>query len=195
MTRSHRLRYTVAGVFAVLVAGAAMAVASFGGVASSSPGGSVAVGPGATVVDKNTGFAFTFGLRADEDTGNAGSGSAVLGLEGPAVSLCTVHGPGASVDFTNVGDEAGNSPYPEIQCGRAFGQTVAVDGCVATFRAHGFMHSDYPLVEFLDGVTIEARFQKTGATTGNLDVTVPTAGGKVEVHGKVTGPIVMTTCP
>jgi hypothetical protein len=124
-----------------------------------------------------------------------GVGSAVLGLGGPSLSLCTVHAPGAFVDFTNVGGEGGNNPYSGIQCGRAFEQAVSINGCVATIQAHGFVHSDRPNVDFVDGTTLAIRFQKTSATGGNLDVTIATPAGKVEVHGKAIGSVVMDTCP
>lgn len=162
-----------------------------GAAAPSTAGGVLEVGPGATVIDANTGFTYTFGLRANEN--QAGNGDVVLGLQGPALSLCTVHGSGAFVDFTDVGNEAGETPT--YQCGRAFGQSVAVDGCVARIEAHGYSHSDNPLLNYLGTMTVDARFQKTGPTTGTLDVTVWTPKAKVEVHGKATGPVVMSSCP
>jgi hypothetical protein len=199
MSRFSTKQLAAAAVCSTLAAGVLLTVTTLGastaGTAAAAqydPGGdSVSVGPEATVVDRNTGFTYTFGLRADE--GSGGGGDVALGLQGPALSLCTVRGSGAFVDFTNVGDEAGETPV--FQCGRAFGQTVSLDGCVATIVAHGYVHADHPYAPYLGTMTVDVRFQKTGAATGNLDVTVWAPKGKLEVHGKATGPIVMTTCP
>jgi hypothetical protein len=97
------------------------------------------------------------------------------------------------VDFTDVGNETGETP--SYQCGRAFGQTVTLEGCVATIRAHGFQHSDDPLAEYLGTATVDIRFQKTGPATGTLDVVDSTPAGKIEVRGAVSGTIAMSTCP
>jgi hypothetical protein len=108
--------------------------------------------------------------------GQPGLGDVALGLQGAALSLCTVHGSGAFVDFTNVGNEAGETPV--YQCGRAFGQSVTVDGCVATIVAHGYVHADHPHDSYLGTMTVDVSFQKTGPATGNLDVTVWGAQGQ-----------------
>jgi hypothetical protein len=186
----HR-RHAVVGALAAFAGITALAIASLGSAGPPSPAGSLAVDPGATLVDTHSDFTYTFGLRAD--TGGGGGGDFVLGLEGPGLSTCTVHGSGASVDFTDVGNEVGDTP--SIQCGRAFGQSVAFKGCVATLRAHGYQHSDHPLAEYLGPTTIDVRFQKTGPDTGTLEVVDLTPAGKIAVQGTVSGTISMSTCP
>ena len=118
-------------------------------------------------------------------------------LNGPSLSVCTSRSTGGlAIDFSAV-PESGTFPYQNVQCGRAFGQAVSIDGCVAVLKAHGFVHSDDPNSNVLDGMTIAVRFQKTGAVTANLDVTIATVTKKVQIHGRATAaaPILMPTCP
>jgi hypothetical protein len=184
-----------AGLSVAVAAGATIFLASIGSADPSTPGGALAAF--ATVTDGNSGTTYSFGLRANEDATTAGKGSVVLGLGGPALSLCTVHVTGPlTVDFSTT-PETGSFPYQNVQCGRAFGQAVAIDGCLATIQAHGFVHSDDPNSNVLDGMTVAVRFQKTGPASANFDATISTVAKKVDVHGKATsgGPIFMPTCP
>jgi hypothetical protein len=169
---------------------------SRGSADPSTPGGALFWGP-VTVTDNSSGTVYNFAIRANEDDFVAGKGSVAMELGGPSLSLCTVHVTGPLfVDFST-NPETGSFPYQNVQCGRAFGQTVAIDGCVATIKAHAFVHSDDPNVNVLDGMILSVRLQKTGASTANFDATISTVGRKIEVHGKATAPspIGMPTCP
>ena len=184
-------RYIGAGIVAALAVGTALVITSLGAAAGTPTPGSVSVDPGAPLTDARTGNTYTFGLRAIAP--GAGGGDVVLGLEGPALSVCTVHGDGASVDFTDVGYEGGNSP--SFECGRAYGMTVRFQGCSVTIRDHGFQHSDDPFAEYLGPTTTDIKFQKTGPSSGTLDVVDWNPTGKLEVKGAVSGTIAMSTCP
>ena len=151
----------------------------------------MSVDPGATLTDARTGNTYEFGLRAVSP--GAGGGDVVLGLQGPSLSVCTVHGSGADVDFTDVGNETGVTP--SFECGRAYGMTVMFQACTVTTKDHGFQHSDYPLTEYLGPTTTDIKFQKTGPSAGTLDVVDWTPAGKIEVKGPVSGTIAMSTCP
>jgi hypothetical protein len=72
---------------------------------------------------------------------------------------------------------------------------VKVDDCRAIIQAHGFSHSDHPLLNYLGSTTLELDFRKKSATTGDVDITINTVAGKIMLKGKVTGPIIMGTCP
>ena len=197
MHRFARNRSVVAGGLGLAaIAAATLLLASVGSADPSTPGGALAAMPG-TVTDNNSGNTYSFRLRANEDTTQTGIGSVVLSLGGPALSLCTAHATAPlTVDFST-SPETGSFPYQNVQCGRAFGQTVSIDGCLATIKAHGFVHSDDPNSNILDGMTVAIRFQKTGPSTASFDATVSTVAKKIEVHGKATtgAPILMPTCP
>jgi hypothetical protein len=197
MARAARIRYTLVPALGVaIVAGAMIFFAPVAVADPSTPGGTLALMP-ATVTDSSSKTTYSFALRADEDPPTPGVGSVVMVLGGPAVSLCTVRMTGPlAVDFSTA-PESGSFPYQHVQCGRAFAQTVAIDGCVATIKAHGFLHSDDPNSNVLDGMTIALRFQRTGPSSGNFDATISTVAKRVEIHGKATSgaPIIMPTCP
>jgi hypothetical protein len=188
MARIVRIRYLLAaGLSMALVAGAMTLFASVGSADPSTPGG--ALGWSATVTDNSSGTTYGFSLNANESTTTAGKGGVDLALGGPSLSLCTAH---ATAPLTS-----GSFPYQNVQCGGAGNQSVAIDGCVATIRAHGFVHSDDPNSNVLDGMTVAIRFQKTGPASANFDATISTVAKKVDIHGKATSgaPIFMSTCP
>jgi len=158
------------------------------------PGGDIDIEPGATFIDNGqSNFTYNFGLRAVESGSAAGLGDAVLEVTGPGVSICTIHGSSAQVDWTDFGNEGGVSPG--FQCGRAYGESVSIDGCKAVIQAHGFGHSDNPLVNYFGTTTIDVTFQKKSASGGDIDVTLYTTSGKIQLKGKAVGPVTMSTCP
>jgi hypothetical protein len=160
----------------------------------------LSIGPGATLMtvagstdgqDSATGSAaeqFGFFLKA-----RTADRSLVMGLQGPAISLCSVHGPGAFVDFAS---ESGNSPMQDMQCGRAFGMDVALDGCSANLEYHGFVHSDRSSRIYFGSMTADVVFRKTGDNTGTMRLTIFTPKAPMLFRGTVQSPtpIVMTTC-
>jgi hypothetical protein len=138
-----------------------------------------------------------------------GRGEMDMNIRGPAFpGFCSVHGPGAIVLFgggefpSGSGNvrppEWGNNPYPDIQCGRGFGNDISLDHCQATLSFHGYVHSDRVGEAYLGSTTADVRFRKTGPTTGTLRVDIYTPKTAIVLEGRVdTGerPIVMSSCP
>jgi hypothetical protein len=183
-----RIRYLLAaGLSVALMAGAMTLFASVSSADPSTPGG--ALGWAATVTDNSSGTTYGFSINANENATTAGKGGVDLELGGPSLSLCTAH---ATAPLTS-----GSFPYQNVQCGGAGNQSVAIDGCIATIQAHGFVHSDDPNSNVIDGMTVAVRLQKTGTSSANFDATISTVAKKIEVHGKATSaaPIFMSTCP
>lgn len=184
--------YGLNKVCAALISVAAMSIGTIV-VAAPGPGGDLDIEPGATFEDNNTHLFYNFGLRATESAAAAGLGDVVLEVIGPGASACTVHGSSAQVDWTNFGNEGGVSPG--FECGRAYGESVRIDDCRATIQAHGFSHSDHPLINYLGSTTLDIDFRKKSASTGDIDITIHTVAGKIMLKGKIAGPIIMSTCP
>lgn len=184
----HKLKWLCAAVVTVLTLSAVPAA-----IGAPGPGGDLDIEPGATFEDNNTHLFYNFGLRAVESGAVAGLGDAVMEVSGPGVSACTVHGSSAQVDWSNFGNEGG--VQPSYECGRSYGESVKIDDCKATIQAHGFSHSDHPLINYLGSTTLDIDFRKKTATTGDIDITIHTVAGKIMLKGKVSGPIIMSTCP
>jgi len=74
---------------------------------------------------------------------------------------------------------------------------VSIDGCIATIKAHGFVHSDDPNSNVLDGTSIEVRFEKTGTSSAKFHAAILTVAKRIDLRGKATtvNPIIMPTCP
>lgn len=83
-----------------------------------------------------------------------------------------------------------------MQCGRAFGMDVGLDGCTANLEYHGFVHSDRSTRIYFGPMTADVQFQKTGAQTGEMRLTIFTPKAPIVLQGQVLSPtpIVMTTC-
>jgi hypothetical protein len=177
---------------AVIISVAAISLGS-NSLAAPGPGGDLDIEPGATFEDNNTHLFYNFGLRATESAAAAGLGDAVMEVIGPGASACTVHGSSAQVDWTDVGNEGGVAPG--FECGRSYGESVKIDDCRATIQAHGFSHSDHPLINYLGPTTLDIDFRKKSANSGDIDITIHTAAGKIMLKGKISGPILMSTCP
>jgi hypothetical protein len=186
----------VALAFATLACGVvALSLTPFGSAHATGTAGTLEMGPGVSVTDSATKLVSSFGLRATSPGGT--SGDVVLELDRGAQNfgVCTVHGPDPQVDFTNDGNESGNNPYPDIQCGRAYGESVAFSRCTMTAQAHAFMHADGAGANYMGPTTVNITFRKTGATTAVLTVTVWTPVRTLRVSGVATGTIAMSTCP
>lgn len=152
--------------------------------------------PWASFVDEGNGRTYHFNLRTSEE--NDSSGRAYLLLRGPSISVCTTHGGSADtwrapIDPNNPGDVTfdGTSPLTEISCGTAFGQAVAIKGCVAKYEAHGFVHADYkqPVV-YAGMTTIAVRYEKKSRGPDEIQVTLYTPKDKIKLSGKVTADVV-----
>jgi hypothetical protein len=173
---------------AIVVLGIALAVLPFqlsssGAAAPPAPGGdATAFG---TLTDDNTKLTYDVEFEASEDPDQQGVGETTLHVGGPALSVCSVHGPGAFED---------SLPFLEIQCGAAFGQSVTVDKCVATVELHGFSHSDWPLVNYLGSSTVDVRLQKLTSSSATMDITIHTPKSAIVLHGQLNGDVNMSTC-
>jgi hypothetical protein len=148
----------------------------------------VLVGPNATLT-LESGEAFSFGLKA-----RLLDHSMLMGLNGAGISSCSIHGPSAQIDFVT---EDGNFPLQGMQCGRSFGNDVALQGCTVDLEFHGFVHSDRPTRIYFGPMTEIVEFQKTGTTTGQMHIRILTANLPIVLQGSVqtTDPIVMSSCP
>lgn len=193
MAQARSWQFAVVAILGLLVARPALAA----------PGDTLIVGPGATFVDENTSTTFTVSLGAEEGppTGAAGVGDVVLSLHDasstpPRLSLCTAHGPGATVspNPTPPPPFIGNNPLPDIQCGTAGLQSVAIDGCDAAITAHGYVHADHPNTTYLGMTTIDIRFQKEGSDT-EVNLTIHTPKKEIKLGGVVTGTVAISSCP
>ncbi|GEM_PF-3281285 len=157
--------------------------------------------PWASFVDEGNGRTYHFTLRTSEENNSAGR--AYLLLRGPSISVCTTHGGSteawrAPIDPNNPNDVTfnGNSPLTEISCGTAFGQSVAIKGCVANYEAHGFVHADrlQPVV-YAGMTTIDVRYQKNSRSPDEIQITLYTPKDKIKLSGKVTADTVtMPSC-
>src|SRR4051812_28921141 len=159
MITLRRTHVAVALTLVGLAVGTAGVMASHGSASPPASPGTLEVGPDATVTDSSTKQSSSFGLRASTN-GGAPSGDVVLQLGRGArnFEVCTVHGPEAQVDFTNNGNETGNDPYPDIQCGRAYGESVSFNKCTMTAQSHAFMHADAPDANYLGPTTVTITF-------------------------------------
>lgn len=131
---------------------------------------------------------FNLGLRARKD-----NRSILMGLGGPALSLCSARGPSMFVDFAT---EGGNNPLSGVQCGRGFGLGVEIDRCHARLEYHGMMHSDRSGQQYLGPISADVHFRKTGAQSGSLRVKIYAPRGPIVLSGEVSSPtpIHMPSC-
>lgn len=135
------------------------------------------------LVDNDSGFTYPFTITAVQNSGNGG-GDTNINIQG-FTRACSVHGGGA---------DEGNFPYQGVQCGTAFGNGVAISGCVADLEAHGFTHSDHPNVSYMGSTTIDVRYQKSRGGD-QMKVTIHTPKEKIQLIGKVMGAgAVMPSC-
>ena len=148
------------------------------------PGDVSSAAPAASLTEQ-----FNFGLMA-----RTTDHSILMGLNGGAISLCTVHGPSANVDFAT---ESGNFPLQDMQCGRAFGMDVNFDRCAVNLEFHGFVHSDRSTRIYFGPMTADIEFRKTGANTGTMRLTIFTPKAPIVLNGHVQSPtpIHLSTCP
>lgn len=161
------------------------------------PGGSISVRD-ATLTDTRTGNIYDFDLVAEEV--GAGVGYATLWVRGPALSLCSAHGPHAEVNFgapcDGDGGFCGNPPLEGIECGTAWEMAVAINECVAKIELHGYVHSDYPLVTYMGMMTLDLSLLKgRGPGDALVEVAVHTPKEDINLRGVLDGAVEMDTCP
>lgn len=77
-----------------------------------------------------------------------------------------------------------NNPLPGMQCGRALGMDVGLDGCTANLEYHGFVHSDRSTRIYFGPMTADVQFQKTGAQTGEMRLTIFTPKARSFCRGR-----------
>lgn len=152
--------------------------------------------PWGTFVDSASGQEFGLTMLAGEGEESAGAGNFTLQVLGPGVSVCSTHGGGVDIGTqAEDGNYYGIVPMTEIECGTSFGMAVSIDGCTATTELHGYSHSDYPFTIYSGSNTVELKFRKTSAMTGNVSIKVYTPKGPIKLAGNVTGSMTMDTCP
>ncbi len=135
----------------------------------------------------------TPGPHQDDHVGGGGHINAVLwGLSGLPMSACSVLA-GAGVPNNIDSDRSGIFPLTRIECARAFGQTVSVDGCIVKTSFHGYSHSDNPKINFVGPVTIDITIQKTQSKV-SVDLAVHTPKGPIQVSGQFTGTTQISSC-
>jgi hypothetical protein len=166
-----------------------------GSAIKAKPGGFLSVRDG-TLRDPATGQEYTFDLIARESEDSVGSGQVTLLINGPGISLCSAHGPGAEIDFSPGGEDfSGNNPLQEIQCGTAYGMTVSVDACAANVELHGYSHSDHPFISYMGPMTLDLAFRKSARpNSGTVMLKLYTVKGQIKLNGNLTAPIEMDTC-
>lgn len=109
--------------------------------------------------DTATGQTYNLFFEAREGE-SAGNGDTTLLISDSAANLCSVHGPrpesltGTAFDYGSGNDDYG------FECGTAYGESVSINGCKATMQAHGFVHQDHPLSNFLGNTTIDVAVAK-----------------------------------
>lgn len=187
-----RLRSSALAVLLIAFALAGLSTVSPAPPPRAMPGGDLAIGAptgsgDATLTDA-AGRTYDFGLEAHEHGAVAGMGDVAIAVGGNAISLCSIHGSGAGIDWST-----GVGPIPSFECGMAGGMSVAIDGCVADVSLHGFVHADHSRVTYLGTMTLDLHLVK-GASGTSVEMIVHTPKAPMKLQGVLTGPIVMGTC-
>ena len=147
------------------------------------PGASLDVA--GTFTDIDTGNVYNLDFEANEI--NVGVGHTFLHLDGPALSVCGVHGPAA---------DPSTFSFNDIQCGNANRMSVAINGCTAKVELHGYSHSDHPFVTYIGSTTIDLTVRKRKKESRwFIKISIFTPKKKIELRGIVDGLISMSSCP
>jgi hypothetical protein len=160
----------------------------------------------AQLTDNITGKVYHLNVIADTENSPSGFGQITLLLkEVPEtfLSICSIHAPPADIDFGTIIEPpilpapgyGGIKPLSEFECGTAFAFRGSINECTAKIEFHGFGHSDPPYVNYAGPITADFEFQKLGPNEGAARITMYTPKQEVTVFGKVTGTIIMDTCP
>ncbi|MBG1232279.1 hypothetical protein [Aestuariivirga litoralis] len=183
----------------------------FAPVAQAASGDTIEINPPAKLMSGSA--PFSFGLRAKQ-AASSGVGWIWFGIRsgdwwtqldppqpqnGLYASACTVHGSPAGVSSelqpANPGEDAQEKGFDTgFQCGRAFGMAVNINGCTAKFQAHGYSHTDAPLITYMGFSVLEIELKKRNDHKGSMKVVVYTPAGKNMMSGEVTGAINMPSC-
>ena len=190
-------RWIVLAISAAAILGlAASAPAPSSLVLIKTPGGFLEALNG-TLIAAQTGASYDVSLVAREADTGIGVGNVTLLVNGPSISVCSAHGPTASIDFSPGGEDfSGNNPLVDIQCGTAYGMTVHVDGCTAKVSLHGFGHSDTPYFPYMGPATVDLTFKQLAPLSTNAQVVMNlfTPKGPIMLKGVMSAPIQMDTC-
>ncbi|MFO1133031.1 MAG: hypothetical protein U1E16_13590 [Hyphomicrobiales bacterium] len=131
--------------------------------AQAGSGAQLAIGKfDAPVAVKDTATGRTYNLFIEAREGeSAGNGDTTLLVSDSPANLCSVHGPSPeSLAGTAFDYGSGNEDYA-FECGTSYGETVAINGCKAVIQAHGFVHQDNPLSNYLGMTTIDVALTKS----------------------------------
>lgn len=110
--------------------------------------------------DVATGQTYNLFFEAREET--PGNGDTTLLIFDSPANLCSVHGPSPEILSGSAFDYSSGSNDYAFECGTAYGESVSINGCKATMQAHGFVHQDHPLSNFLGTTTIDVALTKSG---------------------------------
>ncbi|PZF78376.1 hypothetical protein DK847_00705 [Aestuariivirga litoralis] len=162
------------------------ALAAAAPAALAGPGAELAIGKfdaPVAVRDTATGATYNLFIEAREKDPGGGGDLTLLISDSPA-NLCSVHGPTPeSLAGSAFAYGSGNEDYA-FECGTAYGQTVSINGCKATVQAHGFVHQDRPLTNFLGMTTIDVALSKANGVY-KVNIRYWTPGGVRKIAGSL----------
>lgn len=153
----------------------------------------------ASFVDYASGRTYHFFMEARQTNANSQTkGDTTIGLGGPAISACSIHGGRAQLFGGAPFSYGGNEPFTGApQCGTSYGETVKIDGCTALIQAHGFSHSDDPHVNYYGTVTIDVRYKRKpgNPAADQIELNIYTPKEPIKLSGNViSGSINMPSC-
>jgi len=189
-------------------------------VSAASAGGTVTVGQvspftPATFTDVKTGRQYFVALSATESEPGAGpvwfalsdaftpggpvAGDGLIGVAASGVpvilSFCSTLGPTAQAGVQG-GELFGSQPGAGIRCGETPQQVVTVTShavCEADVTVHGFAHINAPYPPFVGNLTMGIRVQQQRGSA-MISVTIFTFTAKIDLTGRLSGPVVVGTC-
>jgi hypothetical protein len=127
----------------------------------------------------------------------AGDGLIGVGAGGAPVTLsfCSTLGPTAQAGVQG-GELFGTQPGAGIRCGETPQQVVTVTShavCEADVTVHGFAHINAPYPPFVGNLTMRVRVQQQKGSA-MIWVTIFTFTGKIDLSGRLSGPVAAGPC-
>lgn len=206
--RKSKLKYLFATISIIIVLLGLFAFApTFLVSGAESPGGNLLIGDvsggtvGAASFEDEDGNTYQVRLIASEYDGSGG-GQVTMLLDGGPVRFCSARGSDAEINFDTVVDcdnpfecdFEGNQPLYDVSCGTAYEMAVDIDGCQAEIELHGYVHSDYPSVNYMGMMTSYVKV-KTEAQDQEIEIEIFTPKDEIKLKGEVSGNVYIDTCP